>query len=211
MLVPRFMIRRLLSAAVVLLLASSAQASPINLLLTTDHYWPTIGAPEISFQFEFIESPTNNWMVHARPSPTVLAGGFGAGPGVTQFNVSLDVASLDNVYFKGWGDYFSDVEGPFWSQYSAQPPTGPVEDRFVHTFGPPWIPLANLGDGFSGDFRYFFGYSRGPIGTWNLTVAPAQPTPVPEPASVLLLGSGLAAVAARKYRRQKPKTGRRIA
>jgi hypothetical protein len=56
----------------------------------------------------------------------------------------------------------------------------------------------------SGQFDYVFGKSRGPIGTWAVT-ADLAPTPVPEPASMFLLGSGLAAIAARRFSRNSPK------
>jgi hypothetical protein len=119
---------------------------------------------------------------------------------VTQFNVSLDAASLANIYFTAHGDY-PVSEFPFLGIYVAEPPTGPVSDFLAFTFGPPWISLADLGDGFSGDFRSIFGFPRpGGIGTWTITPA-ADAAPVPEPATLLLFGSGLAAIAAKKYRR----------
>jgi hypothetical protein len=59
--------------------------------------------------------------------------------------------------------------------------------------------LQNIGSGFGGELQFFYGESIGPLGTWDLI--PETPVPVPEPASFLLLGSGIAALAANKYRR----------
>jgi hypothetical protein len=190
------MLRRLLLSAVLLLITSRAQASPINLLLTVDDYAPIVGPPEISLFFSFFESPTNGWPQAMLPRTELASGSATLLPGVRQFNVSLNAASLDNVYFNAYGFYFTPGT-PFSSIYVAEPPTGAVPDNLAFSYGPPWIPLANLGEGLSGDFRYIYGYSRGPIGTYQLT-AVNEATPVPEPATLLLFGSGLAAVVAKR-------------
>jgi hypothetical protein len=192
------MIRRLLSAAALLLiLASRAQAAPINLLLTVDMSAPTFGPPEINLRFNFFESASNGWP-GPFPIDSILTSGFATLlPGVTQFNVPLDAESLDNVYFTASGTYFGGPASDFLSFYVADPPTGPASAFQVATWGPAWISLANLDGGLSGDFREKIGFSRGPIGTWALAAAPTPITPVPEPASLLLLGSALAAVAAK--------------
>lgn len=191
------MLRRLLSAAaLLLLLASRVQAAPINLLLTIDHYTPVIGPPEIGFQYAFFQSATNGWPGSFPPGPLLASGGAALLPGVTQFSISLDAVSLENIYFNANGGYWSGPGFQFLSLYVAEPPTGPVPDSLAFGYGPPWISLANLGDGLSGDLHYIYGYSNGPIGTW-------QVTSVPEPTSLLLLGSGLAAVVASRYRQSK--------
>ncbi|HEX6163659.1 MAG TPA: PEP-CTERM sorting domain-containing protein [Vicinamibacterales bacterium] len=198
------MIRSLLATtALLLILTPTAQASTINFLLTTEHYTPTIGPPEISFSFSIFESATNGWPFDQGARTVLASGGGPLLPGVKHFTISLATASLNNVYFIGWGSYWS---GPGLSQlsiYVAEPPTGPVSDMLAWGYGPPWISMANLGSGMASDFRYINGYSRGPIGTWSMTAAPPPMTSAPEPASMLLLGSGLAALAARKYRQSK--------
>ena len=196
------MLRRLFSAVVlVLLLTSRAQAATIDLVLTVNLLEPTVGPPEISFNYSFFQSATNLWPFlapfHSGTSAGVLL------PGVWQFNVSLDAVSLDNVYFTGYGFYDSPFLPPDINIYVAEPPTGRVSDALAYGYGPPWISLANMGGGYSGELYWIHGYSRGPIGTWAVTTAP---TAVPEPTSLLLLGSGLAAVVAKKYRRSNRHT-----
>jgi hypothetical protein len=198
------MLRRLLSAAaLLLLLASSAQASTINLLLTTDINDTTLGPPELLINFKFFESPENGWpyTAHLLPKIELAHGTAIVLPGVTQFDITLDTNSLDDIYFTAWG-FYKTFDWPEWNRYVAEPPTGSVSDGLVYGYGPVWIPLADLGAGFSGNFQYFWGNPRGPIGSWSIDAAPAPVTPVPEPASLLLFGSGLAAVASKKYRRK---------
>lgn len=157
------------AAALLLLLTSRAEAAPISLLLTLDYYTPTVGPPEIGINFRFFTAATDGCGVSpAVPRTALVTGGASLLPGVSQFNVALNVDSLDNVYFNADGSYLS-VLGPsvipgqfFYSTsiYVAEPPTGYVSDGTANQYGPPWIPLANLGSGFSGDFHYIMLLSR---------------------------------------------------
>jgi PEP-CTERM motif len=198
----QIMIRIILSGvALLLLFTSPARASTINLLLTVDMYEPTvIGPRDLDFSFSFFQSASNGWPDSTlQPRTFLVRGGARLLPGVAQYNVSLDAGSLDDLYFTGFGSYQTLGTG-FLSIYVAEPPDGAVPDRLANQFGPPWIALSTLGDGFSGEFQYINGFSRGDIGTWSITPAPENPIPAPEPASMLLFGSGLAALAAKKYR-----------
>ena len=206
------MIRRLLSAAALhLLLAPTAQAATINLLLTTEHYDTTIVPPEVGVGFSFFEAAAYSWPRDASGVPAVLVprtylatGSSALLPGVAEFSISFDVDSLDDVYFTLNGSYRSGPAPffPYDSHYVAEPPTGRVSDALVDAYGPPWIPLADLGTGFSGELFTFRGHHRTEgsytVGTWALAPQPAAITPVPEPATMTLFGIGLAAAAWRR-------------
>ena len=198
------MFRRLLSAAgLLLLLSAPAQAAPINLLLTVDIYAPDYGSSEVDFTFSFFTAASNLWP-NGSPSAYLDSAHGSLMSGATQFSVSLETASLDNVYFRAYGGYILlPVEGEDRvGLHVAAPPDGHVPESTVYGYGALWIPLANLGDGLSGNLHWYYGYSRmarGHVGTW--AIAP-EVAPVPEPASMLLLGSGLAAVMAKRYRRR---------
>lgn len=204
------MLKRLLpAAALLLLLTSRAEAAPINLLLSVNIGAPNGGPPQVVFGYSFFESATYGWpgdfvtgWPAPAPVPALAAGGGTLLPGQTQFNVSLNVDSLEHVYFIGSGWYFNaGLPLPPQSFYVAEPPTGDVSDQTAWAYGPPWISLANLGAGISDDFRYVNGAPRA-VGTYQIT-AVIDPAPVPEPASLFLLGSGLAAVAAKRYRQSR--------
>ena len=156
------MFRSLLPVVVLLLLlASRVEASPINLLLTVDYDEPVYGLPPISLSFRFFESAFNGWQSIPKPPTTSLVrSGANLLPGVTQFEVSLDADTLEDVYFSASGSY--QVFSPLVTlgAYVAEPPTGRVSDQLVSNFGAPWIPLENLGGGFSGDFGWTFGGRR---------------------------------------------------
>ncbi len=189
---------RLLSAGVLLLLLSSrAHAAPIALEFTFDHFTPIVSPEQIGLSFTFFESPTNGWPGAFPPQPYLAQGGTSLVPGWTQVDVSLNTDNLNDVYFTLHGSYF--LGDGSVGLFVAAPPSGPVPGELAFGYGPPWIPLQNIGSGFGGELEFFFGQSIGDLGTWELT--PETPVPVPEPASFLLLGSGIAALAANKYRR----------
>ncbi len=191
-------VRRLLSAgALLLLLSSRAQAAPIELEFTFTHHTPIVTPVWIGLSFMFFQSPTNGWPGAFPPVPYLAQGGTGLVPGVTQVDVSLNTDRLDNVYFSSYGSFFTGGGAPI-SLFVLAPPSGPVPGYLAYGYGPPWIPLRNIGSGFGGELQFFYGESIGPLGTWALI--PDTPVPVPEPASFLLLGSGIAAIAAKKYR-----------
>ena len=200
------LLRRLVLAATLLLLLSSRlQAAPIELEFTFHHYTPIVSTP-VGLGFTFFRSPTNGWPGAFPPEPFLAQGGAGLVPGAsTHVKVSLDTDSVHDVYFSAYGSFLSGPPGEnFISLFVAAPPSGPVPGALALGYGPPWISLRNIGAGFSGELQFFYGYSIGPIGTWRLE--PETPLPVPEPASLLLFASGIAALAANRYRQAGRRT-----
>lgn len=202
------MVKRLMVAsALVLFVTSRVQAAPFTMVFTTDYFTPLAGPPETGFTITFVESDTNRWM-DSKESVTYLATRSLSGllPGVTQTTISFEAASLDNVYFFSHGSYrccqpWESGFGIYFAQLPLELGHAPAVK--VDIWGDPWISLAALDDGFSGDWELVLGRTeRGPIGTWALAPAttPPSPAPVPEPASLLLMATGLAVAAAKKYR-----------
>jgi hypothetical protein len=173
------------------------EATPIQLDVAVTYYTPAVGPQDASFSFSMFESATNGWP-GALPPPSLATGVGTLLPGVTHFSASLNVDDLSQIYFTAFGSYLS---GPFLiypSIFVAEPPTGHVSDAAAFAFGPPWISLANLGTGLSGDLFTINGFSNQAdgsfkVGTWEITAAPEPTTAVPEPTTLLLFGTGLAA------------------
>jgi len=188
--------------ALSLLVASRVEATPIQLDVAITYFTPAVGPQDAGFSFSMFESAINGWP-GASPPPSLVAGGGTVLPGATHFSASLNVNDLSQIYFTAFGSYLS---GPFPSIFIAEPPTGHVSDATAFAFGPPWISLANLGAGLSGDLETINGFSNQAngsflVGTWQITAAPGPTTTVPEPTTLLLFGTGL--VAAVRMRRTK--------
>src|SRR4051812_21515881 len=101
------MVKRLLPLALLLLLTSRADASPINLLFTVNMYAPTVPSPPpIRVKFKVFESATYGWPGTIAPEESVVFQQTVL-PGITQFTASVDSGSLDHAYFAGGGTYDS--------------------------------------------------------------------------------------------------------
>ena len=190
--------------ALSLVVASHAEASPIELVLAVTYYAPVIGPTETGFDYLFFQSATNDYP--GAPIP-YARGLFGHGPllpGVNRFLVSLDVPDVSQSYFLASGSYgFIANPGPgnpHENIFIAQPPSPPagpggVPSEIAYRYGPPWIPLANLGSGLSGRLEHIAGeWPTFGGGSWEVV-------PAPEPTSILLFGTGLAAAV--RLRRRK--------
>lgn len=190
-------------------------ATPIHVLDITINYYSTppwvIGNSGIGFSI--FEAPGNTWPNTASRGPNTASGGSGSNgiePGITQFEVSLSATTLEDVYITMWGGFTgvpSDMYGANWqSIFVAEPPDGYVSDMLAWDYGPPWISLAplDLGVELSGDLYIINGYDSQAgtshpwvVGTWGVSMA------APEPASMLLFGTGLAGICGFRYRKKK--------
>jgi hypothetical protein len=196
-------------------LRANSQATPIQVLDITINYYstPSWASENNGIGFSIFEAPGNNWPYNTNLSSATLAsggsGGNGIDPGINQFEVSLAVTSLNDLYITMSGGFFGgpDMPGdPGGSIFVAEPPDGHVSDGLAFGYGPPWISLTPLeiGAELSGDLYIINGYDSQAgtshpwvVGTWEVSMA------VPEPASMLLFGAGLAGFFGFRFRKKK--------
>jgi len=197
-------------------LKENSQATPIQELNITINYYSTPSWVEENYGigFSIFEAPGNNWPYNTSSMGTTLAiagsGGNGIDPGITQFEVSLSVTTLKDLYITMSGGFFgfppnmTGASEP--SIFVAEPPDGHVSDMLAWGYGPPWISLTPLDFGaeLSGDLYIINGYDSQAgtshpwvVGTWEVSMA------VPEPASMLLFGVGLAGISGFRFRKKK--------
>lgn len=180
-----------------LFLASRAEAAFIQL----DFAVTLFGPQDASFSYAFFESSPKDPPYGFSGKEKILANGSGTiTAGVTHFLLSLDVTDLSSLYFAGWGsvDRF-----PNRSLFAASPPGG-FDPGFAFAFGPPWVSLANVrSQGLSERLVTFNGPPR-PDGSF--TEGTYELTEVPEPASILLLGTGLTMLVRRRLTKRRSST-----
>jgi hypothetical protein len=123
-----------------------------------------------------------------RPGNTVFDTAFGGNTGTTGSSAGRDFAGFNN-----WG-------GNITATYSnavalgAGAPVGDLYTNFLLTFGAPGVPEGNIPGIFANGFYNFT------LDTDN--VRGLQQTAVPEPGSMILLGTGLAGLASRLRRKK---------
>jgi hypothetical protein len=195
----------LVVVALSLFLGSRAEAAMLNLDFTVTLNGPT----DANFRYFFFEST---------PPPGGLLYGFtgnekpladqtllGMTPGTRHFSMTVDVADLSNFYFAAWGSAMYQPWPP--SLFAASPLNG-YDPALAWSVGPPWVSLATiLGTNTLGSSMTIFHGPGNPltgytVGSWELTA-----TTVPEPTSLMLLGTGVAVVLRRRHLAKKKSAG----
>jgi hypothetical protein len=189
--------RSLTVLALVVLCASPAAAAPITTLqFTIERPAPLLPIDNISFKLSVFDAPVNLWPGPFTPAANAGPSSFAAG----QSTFFVDVSTpLDTAWFTIYGEY--NVNLPNHGVYIADT-NPPLNNGLPIGYGPPWISLAPLllGQNVHGRFETIIYDGRnngvGNLGSYTITA-------VPEPASLLLLGTGLAALAARRSRSRR--------